>query len=94
MYTNVEVLIAEPHSSVGSVADLRRARWFDPRLGQYSFGGLMIVVETGFIPLSPLSFVATMVMWGSCQWLVKNIVRSTGKKKSVKTLIYALTAVI
>ena len=34
---------AEPHSSVGSVADLRTGgRWFDPRLGQYSFRGLMI----------------------------------------------------
>ena len=29
---------AEPHSSVGSIADLRTGgRWFDPRLGQYSF---------------------------------------------------------
>ena len=52
---------------VGSVADLRtRGRWFDPRLGQYSFRGLMIVIATGF---SPLSFVSTMVMWESSQWL-------------------------
>ena len=47
--------MAEPHSSVGSIADLRTGgRWFDTWLGQYSFGGLMIVVETGFIPLSQL----------------------------------------
>ena len=33
---------AEPHSSVGRVADLRtEGRWFDPRLGQYSFRGLI-----------------------------------------------------
>ena len=47
---------AEPHSSVGSVADLRTGdRWFDPRHGQYSFRELMIVIVTGFIPLLPLS---------------------------------------
>ena len=50
------------HSSVGGVADLRTGgRWFDPRLGQYSFQGLMIVMATGFIPFSPLSAVSTMV---------------------------------
>ena len=49
---------AEPHSSVGSVADLRAGGcWFDPWLGQYSVRGLMIVITTGFIPLSPLSVV-------------------------------------
>ena len=41
--------------------------WFDPRLGQYSFRGLMIVIATGFIPLSPLSVVSKMVMWESSQ---------------------------
>ena len=72
-------IIAEHHNSVGSVADLRTAgRWFDPRLGQYFFRGLMIVVATGFIPLSPLSVVSTMVMWESSQWLGRNIMRSTG----------------
>ena len=38
--------------------------WFDPRLNQYSFRGLMIVIATGFIPLSPLSIVSTMVNVG------------------------------
>ena len=39
MYVGVE-----SHSSVGSVADLRtEGRWFDPRLGQYSFRGTMII---------------------------------------------------
>ena len=29
---------AEPHSSVGTLQNLRtEGRWFDPRLGQYSF---------------------------------------------------------
>ena len=70
---------AEPHSSVGSIADLRTdGHWFNPRLRQYSFRGLMIVIATGFIPLSPLSVVSTMVMWEISQWLGKNIVWSTG----------------
>ena len=29
----------------------------------YSFRGLMIVIATGFIPLSPLSIVLALVMW-------------------------------
>ena len=70
---------AEPHSSVGSIADLRTGgRWFDPCLDQYSFRGLMIVIATGFIPLSPLSVVSTMIIWESSQWLEKNIVHSAG----------------
>ena len=70
---------AEPHSSVGSVADLGTGgRWFDPRLVQYSFRGLMIVIATGFISLTPLSVVSTMLLWQSGQWLGKNIVRSNG----------------
>ena len=74
---------AEPHNSVGSDADLRiGGRRFDPRLGQYSLQGLMIVIATGFITLSPLSVVSTMVTWERSQWLVKNIVRSTGLKNS------------
>ena len=61
---------AEPHSSVDSVANLRTGgSRFDPRLGQYSFRGLMIVAVTGLIPLSPLSVISTMVMWKSSQWL-------------------------
>ena len=68
-----------PHSSVGSVAYLRTGgHWFDPRLGQYSFRELMIAIATGFIPLSPLSAVSTMVMWDSNQWLGKNIELSSG----------------
>ena len=57
------VLDAEPYSSVGSIAELRTVgRWFDPRLGLNSFRGLMTVIATGFIPLSILSVVSTMVM--------------------------------
>ena len=38
---------AESHSSVSSIADLRAGGcWFDPRLGQYSFQGFMIVTES------------------------------------------------
>ena len=41
-----------------SVADVRTGgRWFDPRHNQYPFRGLMVVIATGFIPLSPLSVV-------------------------------------
>ena len=47
-----------PHSSVGSLQDLRTGgRWFNPRLGQNSFQGLMIVIATGYIPLSLPSIV-------------------------------------
>ena len=78
-YHKVSLSRVEPHSSVGSVEDLRTGgRWYDPRLGQYSFRGLIIVIATGFIPLSPLSVVSTMVMWESSQWLGRNIVRSAG----------------
>ena len=50
---------AEPHSSVGSVQDLE------------SFRGLMIVIETGFIPLSSLSIISTTVIWDRSQCLEK-----------------------
>ena len=70
---------AEPHSSVACVADLRtEGSRFDPRLSQYSFQGLMKVIATGFILLSPLSVDSTIVMWESSQWLGKNIVPNTG----------------
>ena len=73
----VFVFWAEPHSAV--IQDLRTGgHWFDPRLGQYSFHGLMIVIATGFIPLSLLSIVWTMCMWEKSHWLEKNIVLSTG----------------
>ena len=68
--------------SVGTVAGLRTGgRWCDPRLGLYSFQGLMIVITIGFILLSPLSVVSTMVMWESSHWLGKNMVPSTGSKE-------------
>ena len=71
--------MAELHSSVRSIVYLRtRGRLFNPQLSQYSFQGLMIVIATGFIPLSPLSIVLILIMWKSSQWLGKNIVRSTG----------------
>ena len=54
----------------------------------------MILIATGFIPLSPLSIASTMVMWESSQWLGRNIVQSTGKKNSKKAWIGALAAVI
>ena len=50
-----EIWSRAPDSSVSSVVDLRTGvHWFNPRLGQYSFRGLMIVIATGFIPLSLL----------------------------------------
>ena len=73
------VLCAEPYSSVDGVADLRTGgRWFDLRLGKYSFQGLIMVNATGFVPPSPQSVVLAMVMWESSLWLGKDIVRSTG----------------
>ena len=70
---------AESHSSVSTVADLiTGGRWIDPQLGQYSFRGLMIVTATGFITLSLLYAVSTMIMWKSSLCLGMNIVPSTG----------------
>ena len=90
-------LFRKLHNSVGSVQDLRtRGRWFDPGLGQNSFPGLMIVIATGRIPLSPLSVVLTMVMWQCCQWLGKIIVRCTCEKQNPGKYgwVAALTAAI
>ena len=51
-------------------ADLRTGgRWFNPHLGQYSFRGLIIVIVTGFIPLSPLSIVLPIVLWEAASGL-------------------------
>ena len=67
----------ESHSSVGNVADLRTEdRWFDPRLGQYSFRVLMIVIATGFIPVS-LSLIRQRLYGKAASGLENNIVRST-----------------
>ena len=61
----------EPHSSIGSVTNLRTGgRWFNPRLDQYSFRGLMIVTATGFNLLSTCPLF----------WLETNIERTTGLK--------------
>ena len=49
---------AEPHGSVVSIVDLRTGgRWFDSQVSQQSVRGLMIVIATESIPLSPLSIV-------------------------------------
>ena len=86
---------AETYSSIGSIQDSRtRGRWSDPRRGQYSFRGLIIVIATGFIPLSSLSIVSTIVMCKSSQWPGKNIVRSAGKTNSRKAWTGALAAAI
>ena len=62
-------------SSVGSSQGFRtKGCWFT---FQYSFRWLMIFILIGFIPLSLLSIVSTMVMCESSQWLRKNIVHST-----------------
>ena len=60
---------AEPHSSFGSLQDLKTGgRRFDPRGRLIYFGrGLVIVIAIGFIPLSSLSIVWTLVE--SSQWL-------------------------
>ena len=58
-------LMPSPHSSVGTwcIADLRtEGRWFEARLCQYSFQELIIVITTGFIPLSLLSVVNNRYM--------------------------------
>ena len=65
VWERVKKPFAKPNSSVGIIVDLRTGGcWFDPQLGQYSFQGLMIVIVTGFIPLSQLSHVGKqLVAW-------------------------------
>ena len=67
-------LFAQPHSSVGSVQDLRTVgRWFDPPARPIFFPR----IATGFIPFSPQSILSAIVMRESSKWLGKNILRST-----------------
>ena len=68
--------------------------WFDPQVGQYSFPGLMILIATGVIPLSPLTITLIIVIKESRQWLGKNIARSAGKKNSKRVWVGALAAAI
>ena len=72
----------EPHGVVGSVPDLRAVgRWFNPRLGQFSFPGLIIVNATRIIPLSKLCFVSLMVMWESLERILcRVLVKKTSEK--------------
>ena len=51
----------------------------------------MMVIATGFIPISPLFTVSAMVMLESSHWFGMNNVRSTGKQNSRKAWIGALT---
>ena len=75
-------------SPIGSVQNLRTGgRWFDLWLGQYSVFGLTTVIATGFIPLSLLPIVSTVVTW-----LGYNIVRVGGKKNSMIARLVALAA--
>ena len=98
---NFLLFSAAPHSSVGSVADLRTGGgWFDPRLSQYSFRGLTISIATGFITLSPLSIVSNNgyvgkqpVAWKQCcaeYWLKelkKSMDRCTDRCDITKILL-------
>ena len=78
--------IAELLSSVGSVADLRTGgRWFDARLGQYSFLELMIVIATGSIPLSPLSVVS--ITWESSRDITEILLKTCVKHHTINQLI-------
>ena len=76
---------AEPIAQSVTAQDLRTGgRCSNPSLGLYSFRGLVIVITTGSIHLSPLSIVSTMFMRESSQWLGKNILQSTDKTNSSK----------
>ena len=85
-YVLLSFLMVNPCRSVGSVQHLRTGdRWFDlSHLGQYSFQGLMIAIEIGFIPVSPLSVVSIMNICKRSQWLAKSIVQSTGNNNSTE----------
>ena len=54
----------------------------------------MIVIATGFIPLSLLSVVSTMVMWEAASGLERILCRVLVKKNSRKAWISALAAAI
>ena len=56
---------AEPNGSVSSIEDMRTGGcWFDSWARPLLFQGLMMVIATGFIPLSPPSIISTMFMLG------------------------------
>ena len=75
-YTNSTT---EPQISVGSFTDLRTGgRWFDYRLGQYSFRGLIMVIATGFILSHRCPLFRQWLSGKAASGLKKNIVRSTG----------------
>ena len=59
--------------------------WFDPRLGKYSYGGVISVVATGFIPLSLLFRVLTMVVWESSH-LCRELVKKNSRKAQIGAL--------
>ena len=59
-----------------------------PGLSRYAFRGLMMVIATKFIPLSPLS-----ICFGNGH-VGKNILRGTGKKNTRKAWVGALAATI
>ena len=82
------------YSSVGRKQDLRTGGWFDPWHSQNSFHGSMIIIATGYNPLSYLSIVSVMVMWLSSQWLGNNIMWYTSKKNRRKAWKGALVVVI
>ena len=95
---HIKPVVRVPHLVGGacvaqSVEYLRtEGHWFDAQLSQYSFRGLMIVIATGFNPLSQLSVVSTIDMLESSQWLGKDIARSIGEEDSRKAWIGALAA--
>ena len=88
----VALTVISYHSPVAQLVVYMTSEQVDgsiPGLASIFFLGLMIVIATGFILLSPLSTVSQMVMWQSNQFLGKNIARNTGKK-NWKALIGAL----
>ena len=88
------VVSGKPHSSLGSIADLRTAgRWFDPRLGQYSSRGLIIVIATGFIPHCCL-LLRQWLSGKAASSLERILCRLLVKKNSRKAWVGALAAAI
>ena len=49
------LITAEPHSSVGSLADLRTGHWFDPRLDHNSLTTVHCF-DNGFVGKQPLAW--------------------------------------
>ena len=76
-------------SPVGSVVDLKTGgHWFDPRLGQYSFRGLMIVIMTDSFLSHCCPLFRQWLCWKAASGLDRILCRVLVKRTPGKPLPY------